>query len=216
LRRIIGVGRNYAAHADEQGAARPDRPMLFAKSDASIIFSGDEIVIPQACQDREQVDYEGELGVIIGRACRDAPRQRALEFVLGYCCANDVSARWWQKEGAGGQFHRGKSFDTFCPLGPRVVPAEEIPDPQALHLITRLGGEVVQDAPTSQMMFPVAELIADISRGATLLPGTVILTGTPSGVGVARSPQRFLREGDVVEVEIEPIGVLRNSVRLED
>lgn len=212
---IIGIGRNYAEHATEQGAAIPERPMVFTKSIASACLHGDDIVVPRVCQDREQVDFEGELAVVIGSPARDVAPERALEFVLGYACANDVSARWWQKEGSGGQFYRGKSFDTFCPVGPRIVPASEVGDPQALRLATRVNGREMQNAPTSQMMFTVASLIADLSRGATLLPGTVILTGTPSGVGMARKPPEYLQHGDVVEVEIDRIGVLRNRVRFE-
>ncbi|MBX3385151.1 MAG: fumarylacetoacetate hydrolase family protein [Phycisphaeraceae bacterium] len=209
---ILGVGRNYAEHAREQGAEIPTAPMIFTKSPVSCCLNGDEIRLPRACADREQVDYEGELGVVIGRAVRDADKADALDFVLGYCCANDVSARWWQKQGSGGQFYRGKSFDTFCPLGPWVTPAEQVPDPVSLMLVTRLNGEVVQESSTREMIFDVATLIAELSRDATLPAGTVILTGTPSGVGMARSPQRFLRAGDVVEVEIDGLGVLRNPV----
>ncbi len=215
IRHIIGIGRNYAAHADEQGADRPERPMLFTKNPASVGLPGEDIVIPKACQDREQVDFEGELAVIIGRPARDIAEADFKSVLLGYCVANDVSARWWQKQGAGGQFHRGKSFDTFCPLGPCVLPTDRVPDPQALRITTTLNGEVMQDAPTSQMMFPVATLIAECSRGTTLLPGTVILTGTPSGVGMAREPQRFLRDGDTIEVSIEGVGAISNKVRAE-
>lgn len=216
IRHIIGIGRNYAEHASEQGAALPDRPMIFTKNPASAILDGDDIVIPPICRDPatggEQVDFEAELAVVIGRAARDAAEDDAMDYVLGYCCGNDVSARWWQKHGSGGQFCRGKSFDTFCPLGPRVVPAHEIADPQRLRILCRLNGETMQDDSTANMIFPVRALIADLSRGATLLPGTVILTGTPSGVGMARKPPRYLRDGDFVEIEVEGIGVLRNRV----
>lgn len=212
---ILGIGRNYAEHAKEQGAAIPDSPMVFSKNAASACLSGDPIVVPRVCQDREQVDYEGELAVIIGRRTRDIGKAEALSCVLGYCCANDVSARWWQKSGSGGQFFRGKSFDGFCPLGPRVVPAAEIPNPNALRLRTRVNGRTVQDDSTGAMIFDVATLISDLSRGMTLLPGTVILTGTPSGVGMARNPPEFLKDGDVVEVEIERIGTLSNRVEFE-
>lgn len=215
IRHIIGVGRNYADHAQEMGADRPERPMLFSKNPYAACLPSDDIVIPQICQDREQVDFEGELAVIIGEQCRDVPEGEALGVVLGYCCANDVSARWWQKEGSGGQFNRGKGFDTFCPLGPRVTPASDVHDPQSLELVTRLNGEEMQRASTSLMMFPVATLVAEISRGTTLLPGTVILTGTPSGVGFARTPKVFLKAGDVVEVEISGLGTLTSRVREE-
>ncbi len=213
---ILGIGRNYAAHADEQGIERPDRPLVFTKNPSSIALDGEPIVIPEVCKDREQVDYEGELAVILGSACRDVSEGEALGPggpVLGYCVANDVSARWWQQQGAGGQFFRGKSFDTFCPLGPRVTPLASVPDPQALTITTTLSGERVQHDTTGKMLFPVATLIADLSRGVTLPAGTVILTGTPSGVGMAREPQRFLRDGDTVSVEISGLGTVTNPVR---
>ena len=215
IRHIVCVGRNYAKHAKEMGGDRPERPMLFTKNPAAAALPTDDIVIPKICQDREQVDYEGELAVCIGQRCRDIPIENALSMVLGYSCVNDVSARWWQKKGAGGQFCRGKSFDTFCPLGPVVTPASDIPDPQSLDLTTRLNGEIMQQSSTSLMMFPVAMLIHEISQGTTLLPGTVILTGTPAGVGAARTPPRFLKSGDTVEVEISGLGVLTNNVTLE-
>lgn len=220
LRHIIGVGRNYAEHAKEQAADIPERPMLFTKSPFSATLSGSDIVVPKVCQDREQVDFEAELAVIIGTRkdgspVRDVPPAESLSCVLGYCCGNDVSARWWQKEGSGGQFCRGKSFDTFCPLGPEVVPAASVPDPQALRVVCRVNGAVMQDAPTSQMIFSVATLVSECSRGTTLLPGTVIMTGTPGGVGMARKPPVYLKNGDIVEVEITGLGVLRNRVRME-
>ncbi len=216
IRQIIGIGRNYAEHAKEQGAAVPDRPMVFTKSPASLALSGDPIIIPKVCQDQEQVDYEGELGFVIAHPTRDATeadaRNPASGIILGYCVANDVSARWWQKHGSGGQFYRGKSFDTFCPIGPRVTPASEVPDPMNLRLRTTLNGQTVQDARTGEMIFSVFGLVADLSRGATLLPGTLILTGTPSGVGMGRNPPRYLRHGDRVRVEIEALGAIENPV----
>ena len=214
IRHIIGIGRNYAEHATEQGADVPDRPMIFTKNPAAACLDGDDIVIPDLCRDEatggEQVDYEAELAVVIGRAAKDVGEADALSHVLGACCANDVSARWWQKKGSGGQFNRGKSFDTFCPLGPTLVPDV---DPRDLAIRCRVNGELRQDARTSQMIFPVATLISELSRGTTLLPGTVILTGTPSGVGMARTPPVWLGDGDVVEVEIEGVGLLRNRIR---
>lgn len=210
---IIGVGLNYLGHAQEQGVRAPELPLLFTKNPAAACLSGEAIVVPRVCQDREQVDYEGELAVIIGTAARDVTAEQALQHVLGYCCANDVSARWWQKEGSGRQFFRGKSFDTFCPLGPAVVPASEVGNPNRLRLQTRVNGETRQEAHTSNMIFDVASLIAEISRGLTLLPGTVILTGTPAGVGFARTPPLFLRDGDLVTVEIDGLGILENPVR---
>jgi 2-keto-4-pentenoate hydratase/2-oxohepta-3-ene-1,7-dioic acid hydratase in catechol pathway len=219
VRHIIGIGRNYAEHAKEQGAAVPDAPMIFTKNPASAILSGDDIVIPKVCQDREQVDYEGELAVVIGKAVRDVSEAEARDpksgIILGYCVANDVSARWWQKQGSGGQFCRGKSFDTFCPLGPRVTPAAEVNDPSNLGLTTKLNGEVVQSASTGEMMFSPHYLVAELSRGTTLIPGTVILTGTPSGVGMARTPPRYLKANDEVAIEIESLGAITNRVRAE-
>lgn len=189
--------------------------MVFSKNAASACLSGDDIVIPRLCQDRPQVDYEGELAFIIGAPARDVPRDAAHRHILGYCVANDVSARWWQKQGSGGQFFRGKSFDSFCPLGPRVTPAGAIPDPQSLSIETRLNGAVVQRDNTASMIFPVFELVADLSRGTTLLPGTVILTGTPAGVGAGANPPRFLSEGDEIAVTIEGLGSITNRVRAE-
>ena len=210
---ILAVGRNYADHAAELGASAPERIMLFMKNPASACGDGDAIVIPPICDDHgPQVDFEGELAVVIGRSCRDVPESGALAVVRGYAAANDVTARWWQKEGSGGQFCRGKSFDTFCPIGP-VVPAGRVPDPQALRVVTRLNGQVMQDSPTSLMLHPVARIVADLSRGMTLLEGTVILTGTPAGVGAGRSPKVFLKDGDTVEVSIEGVGSVRNPVR---
>lgn len=219
IRHIIGIGMNYAAHAREQGKGAPERPVLFTKNPYAASLHGEAIVIPKICQDRPQVDFEAELAVILkhpqDKPLRDISKADALSCVLGYCPANDVSARWWQKEGAGGQFNRGKSFDTFCPLGPVVTPASAVKDPQGLRLICRLNGQVMQDTPTSDMIFDVATLIHECTRGTTLLPGTVILTGTPSGVGMARTPQVFLKAGDTVEIEIPGLGALVNRVEME-
>ncbi len=219
IRHIIGVGMNYAAHAREQGKGVPERPVLFTKNLFAASLNGDDIVIPRVCQDRPQVDFEGELAVIVGspdgRPVRDVPREGAYSAVLGYAVANDVSARWWQKEGSGGQFYRGKSFDTFCPLGPVVTPRAMVPDPHALRLRTRVNGELMQDSTTGDMIFDIPTLVYEITRGTSLPSATVILTGTPSGVGMARTPQIFLKAGDSVEIEIEKLGTLRNKVRAE-
>ena len=214
---VICIGRNYAEHAKELGNEVPAHPMVFLKNPASVVGDGDEIVIPPCCRDANfggpsQVDYEGELAVFIGRAARDVPERDALAFIAGYAAANDVSARWWQKQGSGGQFSRGKSFDSFCPIGP-MKPATSVPDPQKLRLVTRLNGEIVQDDTTANMLFSVAKLVSELSRGATLLAGTVILTGTPAGVGAGRTPPRFLKSGDVVEIEIANVGKVTNRVR---
>lgn len=214
---ILGIGKNYDEHAREQGETAPERPMIFTKNPAAACLDADEIIIPPLCRDVEtggpyQVDYEAELGVVLGRAARDVPLEQALDHVLAYTCVNDISARWWQKQGAGGQFCRGKSFDTFCPIGPRLVPGAEIGDPQQLRVTCRVNGTVMQRDSTANMIHPVATLISELSRGMTLLPGTLIMTGTPSGVGMARKPPAYLRPGDKVEVEVERIGVLRNTV----
>ncbi|MFN0011116.1 MAG: fumarylacetoacetate hydrolase family protein [Phycisphaerales bacterium] len=214
VRHIFGIGQNYAKHAKEMGGSPPERPVVFTKNLMAACCSGDTIVIPKICQDTEQVDYEGELAVVIGRAARDVPRERALDYVLGYAAANDVSARWWQKQGSGGQFCRGKGFDTFCPLSD-VAPAASLASPNALRLTTRLNGTVMQDETTADMIFDVPTLISELSRGTTLLAGTVILTGTPSGVGTARTPPVYLKSGDRVEVEIAGVGTVQNSVRTE-
>ncbi|MFO0783239.1 MAG: fumarylacetoacetate hydrolase family protein [Phycisphaerales bacterium] len=210
---VIGIGRNYADHAAEMGGKAPDNLVIFFKNPGSVCSSGDAIVLPPICDEHgPQVDFEGELAVILGADCRDVPEAQALSKVGGYAAANDVSARWWQREGSGGQFCRGKSFDTFCPMT-QPTPASAVPDPQALRVITRLNGQVMQDAPTSLMLHPVARIIAELSRGTTLLAGTVLLTGTPAGVGFGRTPKVFLQPGDVVEVEIPGVGHLRNEVR---
>ncbi len=209
---ILCIGRNYADHASEMGGALPERPMVFMKNPASVAGPSDDIVIPPLCaQGGPQVDFEGELAVIVAHDCRDVPPAEALSVVGGYAVANDVSARWWQNHGSGGQFCRGKSFDTFCPMSVPASPAA-VGDPQALRIVTTLNGEVMQDSSTAHMIFPVAALIADLSRGMTLLAGTVILTGTPSGVGHARKPPRYLADGDEVSITIERVGTIRNRV----
>lgn len=210
---IFCIGLNYRAHAEETGAAIPNQPVIFMKPTTAVAGPGDPIPLPACCEQGPEVDYEAELVVVIGRTAKNVPMERALEHVLGYTCANDVSARRWQKHGGGGQWVRGKSFDSFCPLGPVLVTADEIPDPQDLGVRCLLNGEAMQDGHTGDMIFTVAELIASLSRDTTLLPGTLILTGTPPGVGFARNPPVFLAHGDSVRVEIEGIGTLENPVR---
>jgi 2-keto-4-pentenoate hydratase/2-oxohepta-3-ene-1,7-dioic acid hydratase in catechol pathway len=212
---VICIGQNYAKHAAEMGSEAPPRPVVFMKLTSALNHPGGAIRLP-ACSHGPEVDYEAELAVVIGKPGRDIPEAEALDHVLGYTCGNDVSARWWQKKGCGGQWIRGKGFDSFCPLGPAMVTADEIPDPQALTLTTTLNGEVMQDGETSDMIFPVAELIAFLSQDTTLLAGTVILTGTPSGVGAGRTPPVFLKPGDEVTIEIERIGKLTNHVVAAD
>ncbi len=212
---IFCIGLNYRQHAAETGAPLPQHPVVFIKSPGAVQHPGEPIVLPRWLRSAK-VDYECELAVVIGRACKNVPRARALDYVLGYTCANDVSARDWQKEGGGSQWCRGKTFDTFAPLGPCLVTRDEIPNPNALRIQTRIGAETMQDANTNDMIFDVPALIEFLSGSTTLLPGTVILTGTPSGVGMARNPARFLQPGDEVSIEIEHIGVLTNPVREED
>jgi 2-keto-4-pentenoate hydratase/2-oxohepta-3-ene-1,7-dioic acid hydratase in catechol pathway len=212
---FLCIGLNYRQHAAETHAPLPEFPVVFMKSPGAVQHPGEAIILPRWLRSAK-VDYECELAVIIGRACKNVPRERALDYVLGYTCANDVSARDWQKEGGGSQWCRGKTFDTFAPFGPCLVTADEIPNPNALRIQTRINGETLQDANTSDMIFDVPTLVEFLSGSTTLLPGTVILTGTPHGVGVARNPARFLQPGDQVSIEIEKIGVLTNPVLEEE
>lgn len=210
---IIAIGRNYADHAAEMGGKTDELPMVFMKNPASVCGNGDDIVIPPICRHGgPQVDFEGELAFEIARDCRDVAEADALSAIAGYRVANDVSARWWQKTGSGGQFCRGKSFDTFCPIGP-LVPAAEVGDPQDLAIETLVNGERMQQARTSLMVFGVRYLVAELSKGTTLLAGTIVLTGTPAGVGAGRKPPVYLKDGDVVEVRIERVGSITNRVR---
>lgn len=208
---IIGIGLNYRRHAEEGKAALPPHPVMFMKLPTAVQNPGDPIVLPRHLRS-DQVDYECELAVVIGKTCKNVPREKALDYVLGYTCANDVSARDWQRNGGGGQWCRGKTFDTFAPLGPCLVLKDEIPDPAALGIRTLLNGDVMQDWRCDDMIFDVPHLVSFLSGSTTLAPGTVILTGTPHGVGFARQPAVFLKAGDVVTIEIERIGALTNPV----
>jgi 2-keto-4-pentenoate hydratase/2-oxohepta-3-ene-1,7-dioic acid hydratase in catechol pathway len=208
---ILCIGLNYKKHAEETGARLPDYPVLFIKGANATQNPGDPIELPRALESTE-VDYECELAVVIGKTCKNATRENALDYVLGYTCANDVSARDWQIKKGGGQWCRGKGFDTFAPLGPCLVTPETIPDPGTLRIRTILNGETVQDSNTSDMAFDVPALIAFLSGSCTLRPGTVISTGTPSGVGMARNPKLWLKPGDEVTIDIEKIGALTNPV----
>ena len=212
---ILCIGLNYRQHAAETGAKLPERPILFVKGINAVQDPGAPIHVPQHLRS-DEVDYECELAVVIGKAGKNIPRARALEHVLGYTCANDVSARDHQIKLGSGQWCRGKFFDTFAPLGPRLVTPDEIRDPNALDISTTLNGERVQSSNTSDMIFDVPALIEYLSGSTTLVPGTVILTGTPQGVGMAAKPApRWLKAGDVVTVEIQGIGALTNPVVLE-
>ena len=206
--KIVCVGLNYRDHAAEARMELPLQPMLFAKWPNSLIGPGEPIVLPAGSQ---QVDYEAELGVVMGARARDVPEAEALGTVAGYICVNDVSARDLQF--ADGQWTRGKSLDTFCPVGPRLVPAGEIADPQSLAIRCLVNGEALQDSSTSSMVFSVAQVIAFVSSWITLEPGDLIATGTPAGVGFVRKPPVFLQDGDEVTVEIEGVGSLTNPVR---
>tara|TARA_B100001123_G_scaffold367571_1_gene427957 strand:- start:2824 stop:3624 length:801 start_codon:yes stop_codon:yes gene_type:complete len=208
---ILCIGLNYKFHAEESGFPEPDQPILFIKGRNAIQNPGDPVEIPTHLASHK-VDYECELAVVISKTCKNANEDNALDFVLGYTCANDVSARDWQIEWGGGQWCKGKTFDTFAPLGPCLVTADEIEDPNNLAIKTILNGESVQDWNTNDMIFNVKQLITFLSGSTTLFPGTVILTGTPQGVGSARTPQLFMEHGDTVTIEIEKIGSLTNPV----
>jgi 2-keto-4-pentenoate hydratase/2-oxohepta-3-ene-1,7-dioic acid hydratase in catechol pathway len=208
--KIVCVGLNYRDHAAEGGMDLPKAPLLFAKWPNTLIGHGDPIVLPP---ETKQVDYEAELGVVIGRTARRVSERDALDHVEGYICVNDVSARDMQF--ADGQWTRGKSPDTFCPVGPRLVPREEIDDPQALAIRCIVNGEALQDSSTAQMIFSVAEIISYASQVITLEPGDLIATGTPAGVGVFRDPKVLLSDGDEVSVEVEGLGTLTNPITKE-
>jgi 2-keto-4-pentenoate hydratase/2-oxohepta-3-ene-1,7-dioic acid hydratase in catechol pathway len=210
--KIVCAGRNYAEHAKELGNDIPTRPILFAKLATSVRGPFDDVVRPREVDD---LDYEAELCVVIGTGGRRIPKDRALAHVAGYCCANDVSARNAQL-GLGDQWLRGKSFDTFCPIGPWIVSADEIPDPQALKVRCRVDGSLRQDGTTADMIFDVATLIAYISDAFTLEPGDLILTGTPSGVAMGQHPAPWLQPGQLCEVEIPGIGSIANRIVAEE
>ncbi len=206
--KIVAIGLNYLDHIREAGDTQPERPLVFTKFPSSVIGPEDAIVVDATLTER--VDWEVELAAVVGRRMRDVPVEQALDGIFGYTVANDVSAR--DVQFGDGQWVRGKSLDTFCPLGPAIVTADEIPDPQALALRTRVNGEAVQDSSTAEMLFGVAELLAFCSRSFTLEPGDLLLTGTPWGCGEFMTPRRSLHPGDVVETEVEGIGTLRNPV----
>jgi len=210
--KVICVGLNYADHAKESGAAIPAEPVIFSKFPTAVSAHDALIVLPSVSK---CVDYEAELVVVIGRGGRHIPRERALDHVAGYCPGHDVSARDWQMHKSAGQWLLGKTFDTFAPFGPYLTTTDEVPDPNALEIALRLNGQVMQHSSTRQFIFKVQDLVAYISDVFTLTPGDVIFTGTPPGVGFARKPPVYLKPGDVCEVEIEGLGVLRNPVVAE-
>lgn len=208
---IFGIGRNYRLHAEEAGESVPEYPVVFQKNSYAVQNPGDPIVIPRHLRS-DAVDYECELAVVIGKKCKNVSKESALDFVLGYTCGNDVSARDWQEEWGGSQFCKGKGFDTFAPLGPCLVTTDEITNPSGLRIRTILNGDVMQDSNTEDMIFDVPTLVEFLSGSTTLLPGTIILTGTPGGVGIVRDPPIVLKGGDEVTIDIERIGQLTNPV----
>jgi 2-keto-4-pentenoate hydratase/2-oxohepta-3-ene-1,7-dioic acid hydratase in catechol pathway len=210
--KILCVGANYADHAAESGIPIPTEPIIFSKFATALCGPGDVILLPRVAR---KVDYEAELVAIIGQGGKHIPRERAMEHVAGYACGHDVSARDWQKGKPGGQWTLGKGFDTFAPLGPFLATPDEVGDPNDLRVQMRLNGHTMQDSNTAQFIFKIDELIAYISDVCTLQPGDLIYTGTPPGVGFARNPPVFLKDGDVAEIEIENLGVLRNPVAAE-
>ncbi len=205
--KLICIGLNYRDHAIESKMPIPERPVVFSKFSSSVIGPGEAVVVPSKS---EQVDYEAELAVVIGRRAKNVTPEQAYDYVLGYTIVNDVSARDFQF--ADGQWQRGKSCDTFAPMGQWIVTTDEIPDPHKLSIKLRLNGQTMQDSSTNQLIFGVPELIAFLSESITLEPGDVIATGTPPGVGFARKPPVFLKSGDVMEVEIEGIGTLTSPI----
>jgi 2-keto-4-pentenoate hydratase/2-oxohepta-3-ene-1,7-dioic acid hydratase in catechol pathway len=208
-RKIVCIGLNYKDHAAESGAAIPREPILFSKYATALIGHEQPIILPAVSQ---EVDYEAELVVVIGKRGRNIAAARAMEFVAGYTVGHDVSARDWQLKKDGKQWMVGKTFDTFAPAGPVLVTADEVADPHALGIRLRLNGQTMQDSATKQLIFGVGDLVAYLSQVFTLEPGDMIYTGTPPGVGFARKPPVFLKGGDVVEVEIDGLGLLRNPV----
>lgn len=205
---VLCIGQNYKAHVEEGGDKLPKAPILFMKTTTAVIGPDEPVVIPKVAP--AEVDYEAELALVIGKTARNVPESEALKYVLGYTCAHDVSARDCQRND--GQWVRAKSFETFCPIGPWL---ETELNPLNVRVQGRLNGQTMQDASTSLMIFSIPFLISYLSRGMTLLPGTLLLTGTPAGVGFARKPPVYLKPGDVFEVEVEGVGTLRNPVVAE-
>jgi 2-keto-4-pentenoate hydratase/2-oxohepta-3-ene-1,7-dioic acid hydratase in catechol pathway len=210
--KIICIGLNYADHARETKAAIPPCPVVFNKFPTALLPHDGTVRLPRASQ---QVDFEAELVLVIGRGGRHIPEHEARSYIAAYTCGNDVSARDWQKDKPGGQWLSGKSFDTFAPCGPWMVTADEIPEPEKLAIQLRLNGRVMQDSNTAELIFPVDTLVSYLSQFCTLNPGDLIFTGTPGGVGMGRKPSVYLKPGDVTEVQIERIGVLRNRFEAE-
>lgn len=211
---IFCIGLNYRKHAEETKAKIPEVPVVFMKGVNAIQNPGDPIFLPTHLKS-EQVDYECELAIIIGKKAKNVSRDDAFKYILGYTCANDVSARDWQIKYGGSQWCQGKSFDTFCPTGPAIVTTDEIRNPHDLKIRTKVDEEILQDWSTNDMIFDIPAIIEFLSGSKTLFPGTLILTGTPHGVGMARDPKRWLRAGETVTIEIDGIGKLINPVENE-
>lgn len=209
---IIGIGLNYHDFAEFVGAAIPEYTIVFMKNPATLIGPEDSIAIPDCCMNPPQADFESELAVIIGKPAKNVSVEKAFDYVLGYTVTNDVTARTWLTLDGAKQWVRGKSFDTFTVLGPELVTKDEITDPQNLSVKSVLNGQLMQDSNTSKMIFSIEQLIAYLSEGTTLLPGTVILTGTPKGVGANQDPKVFLKPGDTIEVSVGGVGTLKNAV----
>jgi len=212
IRSVRCIGLNYAQHAKESNLPVPKYPVLFYKPVTSVTGPFDNIPVPLMAQEGEGLDYECELVVVISKEARDVPVSRALDFVLGYAVGNDISHRDWQIKRGGGQWNLGKGFDGWAPFGPGIVSTSLIHDPNALRISTMLNGETVQSSTTKDMIFSVAQLVSFLSRGTTLLPGDLIFTGTPQGVGMGRKPQLWLKDGDKVEVSLEGVGSCTNHV----
>jgi 2-keto-4-pentenoate hydratase/2-oxohepta-3-ene-1,7-dioic acid hydratase in catechol pathway len=208
---ILAIGQNYSKHAEETGARPTQFPVVFVKTPNTLCNPGEDILIPRKLRS-DKVDFEGELAFVISKIAKNVPRELAANYILGLTIANDISARDWQKEWGGSQWIKGKSFDTFCPIGPYVLSLDEFEHWRHLRLTTRVNGEILQDAYTDEVIYDIPALVEFLSGSTTLLPGTVVLTGTPEGVGMARTPPRWLQPGDSVEVEIEGIGVLANQM----
>ena len=207
-RQFIAIGLNYRKHAEEAGMDIPKEPVIFTKAITSLSGPNDDIVLPDGAQEG---DWEIELGLIIGTKAQKVPVEKALEHVAGYCLANDVSERNWQAK-RGGQWSKGKSFDTFGPIGPWLVTTDEIPDPQVLEMELTVNGETRQKSNTADMIFPVAQIVSHLSQFMTLLPGDVVITGTPSGVGLGMKPQQFLKKGDVITLRMDQLGTQKQKV----
>ena len=211
--RVFCIGLNYRDHARETNSPIPTAPIVFSKFASALTHPGDPIVLPRVS---DRVDFEAELVVVIGREGKHITESHALDHVFGYCCGHDVSARDWQKDKPGKQWLLGKTFDTFAPLGPFIATADEVADPHSLGVRCRINGETMQDGTTADLIFGVAEIVSYLSQVVRLQPGDVIFTGTPAGVGDARTPPRYLQDGDTVEVEIDGLGTLSNPVVAED